>query len=394
LFYVLKNTDLLYLLMNCQMVNRSVLLCSFCGKPSSDNVPLFKCSGCLKVCYCSRLHQQQHWNDHKKHCDNMHSSLLLKCRQSKGSGFLSDPSNRMKFSTATTTITANTKICEQLNEQMPNSSKVVDHLISSDVCSMACGLCKEKTNSNTSYAKELLDSCGVIQGSSVSLSMNLVQMDNLAYRTKRLAHHVLCSLNHLGWTVVDDFLGYPHAAAVLNDVLNIYNSGRFVAGQISHKGSLSRQWRSDLIYWYSGVDDYLESIAFLLHQIDDLILSISPSLTDCRIDQKSKAMLSCYKVGSYYVKHVDNAERDGRLITCVYYMNQDWIAKLGGLLRIFPTNTKSQVDIEPLFDRLIIFWSDRRNPHEVTPTLSDRFAITVWYFDGLELECQNDAKAG
>ncbi|OUC43304.1 hypothetical protein D917_02574 [Trichinella nativa] len=206
---------------------------------------------------------------------------------------------------------------------MPNSSKVVDHLISSDVCSMACGLCKEKPNSNTSYAKELLDSCGVIQGSSVSLSMNLVQMDNLAYRTKRLAHHVLCSLNHLGWTVVDDFLGYPHAAAVLNDVLNIYNSGRFVAGQISHKGSLSRQWRSDLIYWYSGVDDYLES-----------------------------------------------------------------------LLRIFPTNTKSQVDIEPLFDRLIIFWSDRRNPHEVTPTLSDRFAITVWYFDGLELECQNDAKAG
>ena len=28
--------------------------------------------------------------------------------------------------------------------------------------------------------------------------------------------------------------------------------------------------------------------------------------------------------------------------------------------------------IEPLFDRLIIFWSDRRSPHKVMPTFRDR----------------------
>lgn len=43
-------------------------------------------------------------------------------------------------------------------------------------------------------------------------------------------------------------------------------------------------------------------------------------------------------------------------------------------------------DIEPKFDRLIFFWSDIRNPHEVQPAHRTRYAITVWYFDAKERE--------
>lgn len=43
-------------------------------------------------------------------------------------------------------------------------------------------------------------------------------------------------------------------------------------------------------------------------------------------------------------------------------------------------------DIEPRFNRVIFFWSDRRNPHEVMPSTRMRFAITVWYFDANERE--------
>ena len=48
----------------------------------------------------------------------------------------------------------------------------------------------------------------------------------------------------------------------------------------------------------------------------------------------------------------------------------------GGLLQIFPEGRPVVANIEPLFDRLLIFWSDRRNPHEVKPAYDTRYAIT------------------
>uniref|UniRef100_A0A3B4XWC8 Prolyl 4-hydroxylase alpha subunit Fe(2+) 2OG dioxygenase domain-containing protein n=1 Tax=Seriola lalandi dorsalis TaxID=1841481 RepID=A0A3B4XWC8_SERLL len=51
---------------------------------------------------------------------------------------------------------------------------------------------------------------------------------------------------------------------------------------------------------------------------------------------------------------------------------------------IFPEGKSYVADIKPLFDRLLFFWSDRRNPHEVQPSYSTRYAITVWYFDSEE----------
>lgn len=41
-------------------------------------------------------------------------------------------------------------------------------------------------------------------------------------------------------------------------------------------------------------------------------------------------------------------------------------------------------DVEPLAGRLVLFWSDRRVPHEVLPAYKDRYCITVWFFDTIE----------
>lgn len=97
-------------------------------------------------------------------------------------------------------------------------------------------------------------------------------------------------------------------------------------------------------------------------------------------------MVACYPgSGTHYVRHVDNPNRDGRCITAIYYLNPNWDAKTsGGLLRIFPED--KVVDIEPTFDRILFFWSDRRNPHEVQPSHRTRYAITLWYHDAKERE--------
>lgn len=106
-----------------------------------------------------------------------------------------------------------------------------------------------------------------------------------------------------------------------------------------------------------------------------------------KINKRTKAMIACYPgSGTGYVKHVDNPNADGRCITAIYYLNKDWnTARDGGVLRIFPVGFEQKVaEIEPLFDRVLFFWSDRRNPHEVQAAYSVRFAITVWYFDARE----------
>ncbi|EPY81944.1 hypothetical protein CB1_000692017 [Camelus ferus] len=86
------------------------------------------------------------------------------------------------------------------------------------------------------------------------------------------------------------------------------------------------------------------------------------------------AMVACYPGnGTGYVRHVDNPNGDGRCVTCIYYLNKDWDAKVsGGILRIFPEGKAQFADIEPKFDRLLFFWSDRRNPHEVQPAYATR----------------------
>ncbi|XP_061452369.1 prolyl hydroxylase EGLN2 isoform X3 [Rhineura floridana] len=98
------------------------------------------------------------------------------------------------------------------------------------------------------------------------------------------------------------------------------------------------------------------------------------------------AMVACYPGnGMGYVRHVDNPHGDGRCVTCIYYLNRQWDSKIhGGILQIYPEGRPVVASIEPIFDRLLIFWSDRRNPHEVKPAYATRYAITVWYFDAKE----------
>ncbi|XP_045843944.1 prolyl hydroxylase EGLN2 isoform X3 [Meles meles] len=111
-----------------------------------------------------------------------------------------------------------------------------------------------------------------------------------------------------------------------------------------------------------------------------------------RLRDGQLAMVACYPGnGLGYVRHVDNPHGDGRCITCIYYLNQNWDVKVhGGLLQIFPEGRPVVANIEPLFDRLLIFWSDRRNPHEVKPAYATRYAITVWYFDAKERAAAKD----
>ena len=134
---------------------------------------------------------------------------------------------------------------------------------------------------------------------------------------------------------------------------------------------------------------------------------------------RSRVMVTKYEgkddLSSHYDKHLDNGNKNGRKVTAIYYVNKDWRRVNGGCLRLYLRNHCNGVkkdtekgtqnkfsndnrnndfsngeaneiycDVEPLFDRLVLFMSDARTPHEVLPTHKDRFAVTVWFWDHVE----------
>lgn len=210
------------------------------------------------------------------------------------------------------------------------------------------------------------------------------------WSAERIAQqYIVPCMRYYGICVKDNFLGPQLGDRVLEEVEVLNRSGKFRGGQlVSQKSIPSRSIRGDQIAWVEGREPGCESIGALMAHIDEAVMhsAANGQLGDCVINGRTKGMVACYPGnGAGYVRHVDNPNGDGRCITCIYYLNKDWdVKKQGGMLQIYPEGKNVVANIEPLFDRLLIFWSDRRNPHEVKPAYATRYAITVWYFDAKE----------
>ena len=97
--------------------------------------------------------------------------------------------------------------------------------------------------------------------------------------------------------------------------------------------------------------------------------------------------------GSRFTWHIDNQKHtNGRVLTCVYYLNRGWTKQDGGMLRLMrPLQCGGQThanvanpseilaEVVPMLDTLVLFWSDLV-PHEVLPPAQgERRALSVWY---------------
>nr|BAE30912.1 unnamed protein product [Mus musculus] len=211
---------------------------------------------------------------------------------------------------------------------------------------------------------------------------------------ERLAlDYIVPCMRYYGICVKDNFLGAVLGGRVLAEVEALKWGGRLRDGQlVSQRAIPPRSIRGDQIAWVEGHEPGCRSIGALMAHVDAVIRHCAGRLGNYVINGRTKAMVACYPGnGLGYVRHVDNPHGDGRCITCIYYLNQNWDVKVhGGLLQIFPEGRPVVANIEPLFDRLLIFWSDRRNPHEVKPAYATRYAITVWYFDAKERAAARD----
>ncbi|XP_016096744.1 egl nine homolog 1 isoform X4 [Sinocyclocheilus grahami] len=169
-------------------------------------------------------------------------------------------------------------------------------------------------------------------------------------QTQKLAtEYIVPCMNKHGICVVDSFLGEDIGLSILEDVRALQQTGKFTDGQlVSQKSDSTKDIRGDQITWIEGKEPGCDKICFLMSRMDDLVRNCNGKLGNYSINGRTK--------------------------------------ENGGVLRIFPEGKAQFADIEPKFDRLVLFWSDRRNPHEVQPAYATRYAITVWYFDADERE--------
>ena len=194
-------------------------------------------------------------------------------------------------------------------------------------------------------------------------------------------------LEREGYAVVDGLLGPTQAAAVAGDFRQFVGAlaaaKALAAGELDATGRSAPAVRGDLIYWLSGQElgqkwptvgaaAQLMAAEVLRHLrgAPGHGLKLLPSK-----QYAAAAMLAVYPGGSVgFAPHTDRSDLPGdtRAVTAVYYMNPEWKAADGGLLRVEPTPgangvPAAAVEVEPVLDRLVLFWADQTT-HSVQPT--------------------------
>ena len=177
--------------------------------------------------------------------------------------------------------------------------------------------------------------------------------------------------------------------------------------RVGGASSASRASRASASSTSAGARSSSEStraLAWLVNRTDLLVAglrdhALCEALTNVTW-RSADAQLACYSAnGTRYVRHMDNVcsangvgkQCNGRRLTLVYYLNERSADPSHGALRLFlpgPPSSSPLMDLEPLLDRLVVFFSDERVPHAVLPTgpAQERSAVTLWYFDHAELE--------
>jgi SM-20-related protein len=86
-----------------------------------------------------------------------------------------------------------------------------------------------------------------------------------------------------------------------------------------------------------------------------------------------------YEKGDFYEKHLDSFKGSkNRIVTTVYYLNEDWNEEDAGELIIYDKNNNILQTVKPKNNTLVIFMSEDF-PHEVLKANKKRYSIAGWF---------------
>ena len=213
------------------------------------------------------------------------------------------------------------------------------------------------------------------------------------------------------FVIVDDLMGQQVAGELFASCAAAWDQGLLHPAKISSPGNgyveQSVHTRSDHIAWIAGDEGGVnwEPLLNMCSACDELCRALCDDEVFglSAVRTRMRPMLSRYGKGARFARHCDShCDRgqgphcNGRVLTAVYYLNQSWVDRDGGCLRVYRSQVRGReeeeeeededissdavADVAPISDRLVLFYSDFRCPHEVLEVNGEsRFAITLWY---------------
>lgn len=178
---------------------------------------------------------------------------------------------------------------------------------------------------------------------------------------------ILDDLDQHGFTIIDHAYSAEYGLQLVAECTS--NLNRFREAEIQN--GVITNIRSDHILWIN------EELTIAQQHIDALkqlsqILNYSFYLGI----QDVEAHFACYNAGEFYALHRDNPQgKNGRMISTVYYLHQEWQDDWGGKLHLQDKNNVWHT-IDPQPNRIAMFQSDLL--HEVLEAKHQRLSITAW----------------
>ena len=182
---------------------------------------------------------------------------------------------------------------------------------------------------------------------------------------------ILNELDQHGFAIIDDAYTAEYVHALSQECLSHLKQFRDAAiqnGVVSNIRSDHILWLNEELKISQQHIQYLNALSAHLNQA--FFLGI----------QEAEAHFACYNAGEFYALHRDNPQgKNGRMISTVYYLHEEWQADWGGQLRLQDKNGLWHI-IEPQPNRIAIFQSDLL--HEVLQAKHQRLSITAWLRSG------------
>ena len=176
-----------------------------------------------------------------------------------------------------------------------------------------------------------------------------------------------------GWCVLTGLLAPAQTRALANECAALHAARRLVPARVG-AAHTATALRGDRTQWFDFAAPSPPQQAFVA-RLDALRIALNRELMLGLVE--CEAHYAVYPPGARYARHLDHLrDNDARVLSAVFYLNQDWQQADGGALRLY-LDDGTHRDILPHAGTLALFLSARFE-HEVLPATRERLSIACW----------------